>query len=311
MLAATAGDWTIPPAVATPLGRGDLRVAVDVMDDAIAVIEQAIEADETLEQADLRAEFRPKFEEVQTGAQMEALLAEVTERAGVAIRVGEAISVLDTLVPTWNIPGVVEDPVEAGDFAGAIDAAEAAKNWVQSAYEADQLLKEIDAMGRTRDRFEAAQSLEDLQVGAELAAGWANAASWVNDAINEVNKPRSLLTDIGLWGENLQPEVDVAVQLAIEGRVEEAIETANKTISTLKGAEGAGSLRLAGIVFFGVAVLGVLGLWVMLRRQAGPSWARSTKPHWVEDEKQGGLFGRRKKQEKGRQDKGRQDQRRR
>jgi hypothetical protein len=66
----------------------------------------------------------------------------------------------------------------------------------------------------------------------------------------------------------------------------------------LNDAEPAGSLRLAGIIFFGVAVLGVLGLWVMLRRQAGPSWARSTKPHWVDDDDRGGLFGRRKKKDK-------------
>ena len=44
-----------------------------------------------------------------------------------------------------------------------------------------------------------------------------------------------------------------------------------------------------------VAVLGVLGLWVMLRRQAGPSWARSTTPHWVEDDGKMRLLGRGKK----------------
>ena len=45
----------------------------------------------------------------------------------------------------------------------------------------------------------------------------------------------------------------------------------------------AGGLRLAGLVFFGIAVLGVLGMWLLFRRQAGPSWARQTTPHWIEE----------------------------
>ncbi len=69
-------------------------------------------------------------------------------------------------------------------------------------------------------------------------------------------------------------------------------------ITTIQGGESAGSLRLAGIIFFGVAVIGVAGLWIMLRRQAGPSWARSTKPHWVDDGGKRGLLGRGKKKDK-------------
>jgi hypothetical protein len=42
-----------------------------------------------------------------------------------------------------------------------------------------------------------------------------------------------------------------------------------------------GGLRLAGIVFFAVAILGVIGLWILFRREAGPPWARQTRPHWA------------------------------
>ena len=64
---------------------------------------------------------------------------------------------------------------------------------------------------------------------------------------------------------------------------------------TVNGGAGTGSLRLAGIIFFGVAVIGVIGLWIMLRRQAGPSWARSTTPHWIEGGNSRGLLGRGRK----------------
>ena len=42
-----------------------------------------------------------------------------------------------------------------------------------------------------------------------------------------------------------------------------------------------GGLRLAGIVFLIVAVIGVLGLWWVFRRNQGPPWARNTRPPWA------------------------------
>lgn len=296
-LQASVGDWTIPLAVTAPLGGGQLQAARGVMDDALAVVRAATAADEALPQAGLRDDVRPKFEAVQTGAQMALLREQVERRADDARTVGDALSTLNLRAPGWIIPAVVADPVAAGDFAGAVEAARASKSWIESAYEADQLLPQIDAIDRTQPLFESAQSLEDLQAGAKLAGEWANAAGIVSLAIEENEKPRGMLTSIGLWGQNVTPVVEEALQLAIEGKVADAIQKANEAILTLQGGEAAGSLRLAGIIFFGVAVLGVLGLWVMLRRQAGPSWARSTKPHWVDKEEKGGFFGRRKKKD--------------
>ncbi|MEA2027214.1 MAG: hypothetical protein U9O18_11030, partial [Chloroflexota bacterium] len=102
-------------------------------------------------------------------------------------------------------------------------------------------------------------------------------------------------TDFGLWGVDVDTPLQEAKAAALAGDVAGAINKSTAVISTISNGSSSGSLRLGGLVFFGVAVLGVLGLWVMLRRQAGPSWARQTTPHWVQ--KSGSRFGRKKKDE--------------
>ena len=291
---AAIGGWTIPVAVTATLEQGELQRSWRTIEDARAVVRATAEADEALPAAGLGEEIQPRFEAVQTPAEMAALREEVEERASEAKNVGDALQTLDRLVPTWTVPAVVADPVAAGDFSGAIDSAVAAQRWVEAAHQAEQDLPEIEAMSKTQPAFEGAQSLEDLEAGAALAQKWRDAASRVRLAIERAGEPRDMLTNFGLWGVSIEPNIEAAIEAAKAGEVQTAIEISNQVITDLDGGAGAGSLRLAGIVFFGVAVLGVLGLWVMLRRQRGPSWARSTTPHWIEGEnkKTRGLLGR-------------------
>ena len=197
-LQASVGAWTIPLAVTTPLEAGQLQDAREVMDDALAVVRAATEADEALPEAGLRDVVRPQFEAVQTGAAMALLREQVEQRAGDAKTVGDALSTLNLRAPGWARPAVLLDPVEAGDFAGAVEAAEASKRWIESAYEADQLLPQIEAIDRTQPLFENAQDLQDLQDGADLAEKWENAAGIVSLAITENEKPRGMLTRLSL-----------------------------------------------------------------------------------------------------------------
>jgi hypothetical protein len=90
-----------------------------------------------------------------------------------------------------------------------------------------------------------------------------------------------MLTSFGLWGVSVEPVVQDAIDAAVAGDVPLAINKSNEAIQAIEGGAGAGSLRLAGIVFFGVAVLGVLGLWVMLRRQRGPPSTGSSGRPWA------------------------------
>ena len=62
-----------------------------------------------------------------------------------------------------------------------------------------------------------------------------------------------------------------------------AIAKSAEVIDVLRSGPSSGGLRLAGLVFFGVALLGVIGMWFLFRREAGPPWARQTKPHWIQD----------------------------
>ncbi len=154
-------------------------------------------------------------------------------------------------------------------------------------------------MARVKDDFENAASLEDLQAGAALAKEWEEAADHVGRAIAKSKAPRDLLTEFGLWGVDVRPTLDLAMAAALAGDVPEAINKSGEVITVINNGGSSGSLRVAGLVFFGVAVLGVLGLWLMLRRQSGPSWARHSTPHWVDKSEKQGLLGRGKTKDSG------------
>jgi hypothetical protein len=291
------GDWTIPEAVTRPLEQGQLKTGLTIVEDARKVVEAAKDADVALPEAGLGEEIRPQFEDVLTGADMATLREQVVARRDDAVAVGDALSALNRLVPDWEIPAVVADPVAAGDFAAAVATAKAAQKWIENADEANTALPEMDALTRIREDFENAADLEELEAGAALAQQWAQAAGQVQLAIDTASEPRDMLTSFGLWGVNVDPLLTEAKEAAISGEPGLALSKAAEVIQTIKGGSSAGSLRLAGIIFLGVAVIGVAGLWVMLRRQAGPSWARSTTPHWVDGSEKRGLLGRGKKKD--------------
>jgi hypothetical protein len=291
-LESEVGDWSIPAAVTDPLESGEVDAGVGIIEDARAVVVAVNRADEALPEAGLRDEIQPRFEAVTNAAEMAALREEVEQRATEVEAVGRALSTLDRLVPDWTIPAVVSEPIEAGRFADAVAAVESAADWVESADEAQSLLPELDALASIKADFENAQSLLELRNGASFAQTQVQAASLVREAKQKAALPRDLLTDFGLWGVDVDAIVDEALAAAVAADLQQAIDKSVDAISKIDGGSSAGSLRLAGLVFFGVAVLGVLGLWVMLRRQAGPSWARSTTPHWIEDGNKRGLLGR-------------------
>jgi len=291
------GEWQIPAAVTDPIDRGQITAGLAIVKDARAVVKAAHDATIALPEADLGSEIRPKFEAVTTGPQMADLRTEAEVKRDEAESVGGALKSLGARVPTWETPAVVKDPIEARDFASAATAAAAAQKWVENAWQADQDLKEMKALDRIKDDFESAVNLEQLEAGAALAEQWAQAADAVAAAIARNDQPRDLMEKLGLWGIDVQPTLDAALEAAIAGEVGDAFANSAEVIEILNGASSGGSLRLAGVVFVGIAILGVLGLWLMLRREAGPPWARQTKPHWVDDKK-GSRWGRNGKDKK-------------
>lgn len=280
-----AGDWLIPDAVTAPIDAGQITTAMAIVEDARAVVSAARAADVALPDARLAADLRPRFEAVTTGADMAALRVEAEKKRGQAEAVGGALDSLSTLVPDWEIPAVVMTPIEERDFETAAQVATAAQKWVVNAAEADAKLARMQAIARVRPLFEGAETLQDLDDGAALAEQWNIAAGNVREAVDRAAQPRDLLAQLGLWGTDVQPTVDAAVEAAVAGNVEEAFSKSATVIETLNGAAGSGGLRLAGVVFFGVALMGIIGMWIVFRRQSGPSWARQRKPHWVKNER--------------------------
>ncbi len=132
------GEWRMPPAVTNAIALGQIRTGTVIIDDARAVVAAAKAADLALPVAELRAEIQPKFEAVETSSQMAALRVEAEARGAEAEAVGNALSTLNTRVGDWQIPAVVSDPVEAGDFAAAAVTAAVAQQWIEAVYQADQ-----------------------------------------------------------------------------------------------------------------------------------------------------------------------------
>jgi hypothetical protein len=286
-LQASANDWTIPTAVTEPLENGRINTGFAIVNDARAVVKAATDANLALPDANLRAEIQPRFEAVTTGEEMAALRLAAEARRDQAESIGGALAALRLQDPEWQTPAVISDPIATGDFATAAEVAAVAKSWIENAYEANTTLPAMDAINRSQQDFEAATTLDELKAGASRAENWNLAADRVAEAQVAIDRPRDLMAEFGLWGVDLQPPLREAVQAAIDGDLTLALNRAATVIETANGASSGGALRLAGIVFLGVAILGVLGLWLILRREAGPPWARSTKPHWVDDKKDG------------------------
>jgi hypothetical protein len=281
LLRTEVGEWQIPAAVTDPIEAGQITTGRTIIDDARAVVEAARAADIALPEARLSADIRPKFEAVTTAGGMASLRAEADSRSTEAKAVGSALKLLGERVPDWQIPAVVTDPVAARDFAAAAATAGAARRWAENALLADEAWTEFGALDRAKVDFEAAQSLEELEAGADLARKWFDAAELIKRAEIAAGSDHDLLTDFGLWGVDVDTPLQQAKSAAFAGDVAVAIQKSSDVVSLINTGASNGGLRLAGIVFFGVAVLGVLGLWVILRRQSGPPWARQSKPHWV------------------------------
>jgi hypothetical protein len=284
LLRTEAGEWQIPAVVTDPIDAGQIATGRTVIEDARAVVAAAQAADIALPEARLSADIRPKFEAVTSADGMASLRADAETRSGEAQSVGSALKLLGDRVPDWQIPAVVTEPVAARDFAAAALTAGAARRWVERASQADEDWPEFGALDRAREGFESAQSLEDLEAGATLAQKWWDAADAINGAetaVRSLEENGDLLTDFGLWGVDVVGPLQEAKDAAFAGNVELAFTKSSGVVTLINNAASSGGLRLAGLVFLAVAVLGVLGLWVILRRQSGPPWARQTKPHWI------------------------------
>jgi hypothetical protein len=276
-----AQDWRIPDAVTAPIDAGQVAEAMAIVEDARAVVVAARAADDSLPEANLGADIRPRFEAVATGAEMAALRTEAETKRAQAEAVGGALEALSNRVPDWRIPAVVTTPIAERDFVSAAAVAGEAQKWVENAWEADQKLGQMGAITRVKPLFEGAQTLADLEAGAELAESWNLAAGNVRNAVDAVAAPRDLMTNLGLWGTDVQPSVNAAIDAAVAGDVSQALSWSAAVIETINNGSSVGGLRLAGVVFFGVALAGIIGMWLVFRRQAGPRWARQTKPHWI------------------------------
>ena len=279
-----AGDWRIPAVVTTPIGSGQIEAATVIVEDARAVVSAARAADAALPDALLSEDLQPRFEAVTSAEQMVELRAAAELIQSQAEVVGGALTSLSTLVPDWQIPTVVTTPIDERDFAVATEVASAAQRWIVNAAEADKKLADIGALQRVRSQFESAASLADLQAGADLAESWNVAAANVQQAVVKAAEPRDLLTQLGMLGTDVQPTVDAAIEAAVAGDVDVALNLAASVIDTINGGSSVGGLRVAGIVFFAVALAGIIGMFIVFRRQAGPSWARQSKPHWLKGE---------------------------
>jgi hypothetical protein len=276
-----AQGWSIPSIISSPLSDGRIADATAVVEDARAVVTAARAADAALPDAGLSEDIRPRFEAITSAAELTALRKDAERIQAEAETVGGALASLQQIVPDWKWPALITTPIEQRDFGRAAEVAAAAQRWIVNASEADAKLPDLKALERTHADFEAAATLDDLNKGADKAANWNAAADKVQQAMAANAQPHDLLASLGLMGTDLQPGIDRAMSAAVAGQAEDAIREAAAVLDTINGATSVGGLRIAGLVFFAVAIAGIIGMWIVFNRQRGPSWARQTKPHWL------------------------------
>jgi hypothetical protein len=276
-----AHGWSIPSIISSPLSDGRIADVTAVVEDARAVVTAARAADAALPDAGLSEDIRPLFEAITSAEDLKSLRKDAERIQAQAETVGGALASLQQIVPTWELPALITTPIEQRDFARAAVVAAAAQRWIVNASEADAKLSELKALERTHADFEAAATLDDLNAGADKAVNWNAAADKVNQAIAAKDQPHDLLANLGLMGTDLGPGIKRAMSAAVAGQADEAIREAAAVLDTVNGATSVGGLRIAGVVFFAVALAGIIGMWIVFNRQRGPSWARQTKPHWL------------------------------
>jgi hypothetical protein len=213
---------------------------------------------------------------------MAALRADAEAQAKTATTIGESLSELKTTVPDWVLPAILTRPIEERDFDKAASTLSSAADWVRFAAQADARLPQMEALARTKEAFEGAVTLGELDDGADLAEDWATASGRVADAIAVSDRDRDMMTTFGMFGVDLGPLREQAIAAAKEGDVALATQKAQAIVDTINEGSKNGGLRLAGIVFLIVAIIGVLGLWWLFRRNQGPPWARNSRPPWAD-----------------------------
>jgi hypothetical protein len=281
-LEADAGAWTLPPAVSDPLARGQVSPAYTAIRDARVIVQAVTAAREALPEARIEALIRPAYETAATATALREVAGEATRIRDDAVTTGTALATLRSALGDWRLPTFVLEPVAARDFETAKTIIAEGQAWIDFAIQADTALPDVlNARASQRTAFEGATSIEDLEAGRQVAERQAEAAVTVGRALQRKNDPRDLLTQVGLSDVKLDDLETEALDAARKGDVAEATRLAAEINVAINGASRSGGLRVAGVVFFALAVFGVLGLWLFFRRERKPPWARTSRPPWA------------------------------
>lgn len=280
-LRSEAGEWALPGAISGPLAAGDVADALSAIRAARQIVRATAEANAALPEADVAALIRPAYESAATAEAIDALAQEAGVMRDKAVVTGAGLERLRASVGDWTLPNVFVDAIRQRDFDTAQKAVDTAQRWIDAARDADSRLSGLNALESQHAAFEAAVSLEDLEAGRVVAERQQQAVVYVTDALARKDDARDLLTQLGLLGSDLEEQTEAALEAAREGDVEAALEAASVLNSAISDATRAGGLRLAGLVFVGVALVGVIGLWAARHRERKPPWARTGKPPWA------------------------------
>ena len=119
----------------------------------------------------------------------------------------------------------------------------------------------MDAIERVKPLFEGAATLADLEAGAELAESWNIAAGNVRNAVDAPQRPATCSASWACWARTCSRRWMPPWRRPWPAMSAEALNKAAAVIDTINSGSSVGGLRLAGIVFFGVALVGIIGLW--------------------------------------------------
>lgn len=172
----------------------------------------------------------------------------------------------------WSMPLELRSAMGAWDF----DAADGLLDGAASVLAArDALALAAEAVGAVppslEERFEAGDDADVL--AAELAAQTVVVVS-VGTAADVVERPRTIVEHVGLWGSDPDGELQAAITAVEAGRLGDGAEFAEAAQRSIAEAEQNGLIRLG--VAGALLVVGTVVLFVVRRRRQNPPAAVET-----------------------------------
>jgi hypothetical protein len=179
-----------------------------------------------------------------------------------------AFHALEAALGDWTVPAFILRALSDWHFDSATAAMAAATQVHDAAAQLATILPGVDGLqGKARTLLESATSEADIDAALAAAQDRVDAAGSVVAAQAAFAAPRDLAVQAGMFGTDLQPTLDAAVQAIRDDDPAAARSSAEAVMDALGAAQQQGQLRLALAIGIPILLLLLLVTFLVLRRR--------------------------------------------